>query len=341
MNRLWPATALGTSGGFQKLSFHQLPLAVLATAAAGGALAGSGWSEELAALPWIVSLVLVGLPHGAADFALSRRAWRGWPLVGLWLAYVAVMAGVAIGLVAAPLAAISVFVVLSCWHFGKAHVDSEPFASDWPERVVATLARGCGVLAVPLAAWPGATAGAASELVSLTVSGGRGEQLISVAAVQAAGLILLALTLLAVVVEGMLVIRTPGGGRRWLRLVMDMAVIAALGWFTAPLFSVGLYFLVWHSWRQMEPLAEAITGTIPSSWSQLGRSLVRIHAAALPLLVPTWAALGTAWWLWSAGHTPGDLAVLSIAAYLVVTPAHELLGELLRAGYDTRGGDTL
>jgi hypothetical protein len=41
-------------------------------------------------------------------------------------------------------------------------------------------------------------------------------------------------------------------------------------------------------------------------------------------------AIGAAWWLWSPDHTPRALAIVSIAAYLVVTPAHELLGSLLR-----------
>jgi hypothetical protein len=55
------------------------------------------------------------------------------------------------------------------------------------------------------------------------------------------------------------------------------------------------------------------------------RAITRIHVAALPLLVPTWLALGSAWWLCSATHSFRDLAILSIGAYLVVTPAHELL----------------
>jgi hypothetical protein len=58
----------------------------------------------------------------------------------------------------------------------------------------------------------------------------------------------------------------------------------------------------------------------------------RVHAAALPLLVPAWAALGLAWWAWSPDHALHDLAILSVGGYLVVTPAHELLGDLGPAG---------
>ena len=54
--------------------------------------------------------------------------------------------------------------------------------------------------------------------------------------------------------------------------------------------------------------------------------------SGLPLLVPAWATLGLAWWAWSPHHTLHDLAILSIGGYLVVTPAHELLGDLGATG---------
>jgi hypothetical protein len=57
-----------------------------------------------------------------------------------------------------------------------------------------------------------------------------------------------------------------------------------------------------------------------------------VHVAALPLLVPTWASLAAGWWVLSPGHSPSDLAILSLAVYEVVTPAHEALHDLLWAG---------
>lgn len=315
---------------FREVAFTRLPLGCLAAAAVAGAVGGTGWSVALGPVPWLVSLGLVGLPHGAADLAASRRVWNGWPLAGVWLAYVAAMAVVATGFFVAPLAAIAAFAAVSCWHFGAAHLNGDDRPDGGTCRTVAALSRGTAVLAVPLATWPAATAAAAADLAALAVGHTTAATLFAPAAIRAIGITLLAATMAAVVVEGLVAARTPGGLTVWSRLLAELAVFACLGQFTDPLFSVGLYFLAWHAWRQMEPLTKSLTGSSSSTWHDLGASLVRIHAAALPLLVPTWAAIGTVWWYQSTGHTLREVAIVSIAAYLIVTPAHELLGDLLR-----------
>lgn len=316
---------------FREVVFRRLPLACMAVAAALAAGCGASWTEALGPLPWIVSLGFVGLPHGAADFAASRRAWRGWSLALVWLAYAAVMAAVATGFAVAPLTAILAFAAVSCWHFGTAHLDADAAALGARLRIVASLARGCAVLAMPLAAWPAATARAAGHLAALAVDEPAAAALFDPAAVRAVGIALAAGTAAAAAIEGLASVRRPGGLRNWSRLLGELSVIMALGWCVDPLFAVGLYFLVWHAWRQMPPLAEALTGSVPGSWRRLGAALLRIHVAALPLLIPTWIAIGAVWWRWSADHTLRDLAIISIGAYLVVTPAHEMLGDLLRA----------
>lgn len=312
--------------------FHVAPLAILAAAAATGAVAGAGWSDRLAPLPWLVSLAFVGLPHGAADFAISRRAWRGRGLIALWLAYAAAIAVVGVGFMAAPVAVIVAFAVLSCWHFGVSHLAADGRPAGRLD-IAAVIARGGIVLAAPLVAWPVETAAAATDLVRLaTPHMLEPEPLLAPSAVRTTGLVLAVLTLLACGVEAswawMRPERRPG-----LRLMLvDLVVIGSLGLCTHPLFSVGLYFLVWHGWRQMEPLAEMLTGGPPRSWRELVGAVARIHAAALPLLLPTWVAIAAAWWLRSPAHDPRDLAILSIGVYLLVTPAHELLSDLLAAG---------
>ena len=315
---------------FREVAFRRLPLAVMAGAALAGAMGGPQWSAALGPLPWVVALGCVGLPHGAADFAVSHRVWQGWPLAIVWLAYTAVMAAVLAGFVAAPVPMIVAFTAVSCWHFGAAHFDTEESGASVTKRSVAALARGCLVLAVPLAAWPVATAAVAADLAALSVGRGPAADLFPPPAVRAAGLGLAAVSVAAAVAEALVAIRRPRSRRAWLKGLGELAVIASLGWYTDPLFSVGLSFLVWHGWRQMEPLAVSLTGARPRSWAALGRAVVWIHRAALPLLVPAWVAIGAAWWLWSPDHTPRALAIVSIAAYLVVTPAHELLGGLLR-----------
>jgi Brp/Blh family beta-carotene 15,15'-monooxygenase len=313
----WNADA--AEARFREVAFRRLPLACMAGAAAVAAWCGAGWTETLGPLPWIVSLGFVGLPHGAADFAARRRA------------YAAAMAAVAAGFAVAPAPAIVAFAAVSCWHFGAAHRDGEPPGGDLTPRPLAALCRGCAVLAMPLAVWPEATARAASNLAALAIGEPAAAALFPAATVRAAGIALAAVTVTTVAAEGLLAARRPGGLRAWFRLLSELATIVGLGWFAAPLFAVGLYFLIWHAWRQMPPLAESLTGSAPGSWRQLGAALLQIHVAAVPLLIPTWIAIGAVWWWGSAGHSLRDLAIVSIGGYLVVTPAHEMLGDLLRA----------
>lgn len=323
------------TGRFAEIVFHGLPLACLLIPAALAAVTGPAWSATLAPLPWIVSLAFVGLPHGAADFAVSRRAWRGRPLVALWIAYAVIMAAVAAGFAAAPLPALVIFAVLSCWHFGLADADLErPSPADWASRTLAAASRGAAALAAPLVAWPAATAATAGDLVRLVMPATAAiDARVTPEGVQVLGLVIGGVGAVALAVE---VARGLRGDRRvdWSRRLLDLAAIVALGITTDPLFAVGTYFLVWHAWRQMAPLAAVVGESPPSTWRELAAAVAAIHAAALPLLVPTWAALAAAWWAWSPSHSARDLALLSIGAYLVVTPAHELLGDLLRAVCD-------
>lgn len=312
--------------------FRGLPLAALAVAAAAGGLLGPGWSTRAAAIPWLIALAVVGLAHGATDFAVSRRLCPAAMLAPVWATYATIMAAVVGAYWLAPIAVLVLFVLLSTWHFGHAAAEAGGpggGGSAWPVWAAA-LARGGWMLGVPLAAWPAATAGVAADLLRLT---GHGELAaaapLAVTATRGFGLALVAAAAAAAVGEWVAVARQHDRTRCRQRLASELAATAALGLTTDPLFSVGMMFLVWHAWRQMEPLAVRLAGGSPTSWPQLGTALVRIHAAALPLLVPAWVVIGGAWWLRSPAHSAHDLAILSIAAYGVVTPAHECLGWML------------
>lgn len=317
------------AAAFRESAFRSLPLACMTIAAVAGAIAGSRSTEFFGPLPWLVSLAFIGLPHGAADFAVSRRSCHGGSLAAVWLAYVLAMAAVALAFVLTPLVTIVLFATVSVWHFGSAHGDSSAPASGVVERTVRALGRGGVVLALPFAVWPQASARSASDLAALVVGREMAGDLFVPPAVRTVGVVLVAVALTATAIEGLLARRQSRGPLAWQGVLVELAAIAFLGWCTDPLFSVGLYFLVWHAWRQMGPLAESLTGSAPRSLRELGPAVARVHIAGLPLLIPTWVAIGVVWWSWSEERTLRDLAVVSIAAYLIVTPAHELLGDLL------------
>lgn len=314
---------------FRAVVFGGLPLACLASAAAAGAVWGRGWSDRWAVWPWLVSLAVVGLPHGAVDWALTRRTCPTGAMQRLVIAYLAGMLAVLGLFVALPVPAVTLFAALSVWHFGMAHADGQwpPLDGTPATQAIAALARGGLVLAVPMARWPVETAAVADHVVALTAPR---PATFDPVIVQSAGLTLVAAAVAALAVEGARTWADPGARRRSLATAAEMAVFAGLGLTTVPLFSVGMYFLCWHAWRQMLLLAAVVTGTTPTGPVSLARSLTAIHVAALPLLVPTWLVLGAAWWLLSPAHSAADLATLSLVVYLVVTPSHDLLIDWVR-----------
>ncbi|MFM8634391.1 MAG: Brp/Blh family beta-carotene 15,15'-dioxygenase [Planctomycetia bacterium] len=309
--------------------FRTLPLSMMAAAAAGAALWGAGWTEQADAMPWLVSLGFVGLPHGAADLAIARRTRARGATLRLAAVYVAFMVGVLALFLAMPLLVIAVFAAVSVWHFGMAHADGEepPVTGGFTTQAVAAVARGGLVLGVPMARWPDATATVAGDVVRLVTG-----QPVSAepGLVRVFGIALTVLVIAAFLAEIVGARRRPEPLRRTMATALELSVIAALGLTTAPLFSVGVYFLCWHGWRQMRLLMPIVAGAAPTDAASLARGLAAVHFAGWPLLLPTWLALATAWWILSSDHSARDLALLSLAFYVVVTPSHDLLIDLMR-----------
>lgn len=312
---------------FDALAFRVVPLLAFAGAASACLAFGPAWSAAAAPWPWLSSLVFVGLPHGAADLAVTRRVGGDTAAVASLCAGYLVLMAVASGAFAiAPLPVLMVFVALSGWHFGAAHADTQ---SPPPVRrpralALAALARGAPVLGIPLAVQPEASAEVAAAVAALA----GGDPRYDPAVVRATGIVLVVLGAAGLAAEALRSRGDPGAPGRLRATVEDLAVIGLLESVADPLFAVGCYFLGWHAWRQMRLLAPALgCGAIDGPRS-LGTALVRIHAAALPLLVPTWAVVAAAWWWLPGANLPRDprgLAILSLAVYVVVTPSHDLL----------------
>ncbi|MGB8851990.1 MAG: Brp/Blh family beta-carotene 15,15'-dioxygenase [Pirellulales bacterium] len=330
-------------------AFRVLPLVLMLVLAVAGWLWGDEWSARYAACPWVVSLVCVGLPHGAADLAVARRRMTGRQLAVAASGYVAVLGVSLLAFVAAPAIVLPAFMVLSAWHFG--------------------LPLGGFAVGVPLIAWPDATADVAREVADVVV----GQPQFTSTDVRGLGLTIVAVSLV-VLIRNVTRAARHGGWRAAVANVLDASVITLLGLTTDPLFSVGVFFLCWHAWREMPHVASDISGSTaireargsvqargafgPSlrgpprrdlyrprsrrpayDARELVLQLVTVHLAALPLLVPTWLALAAAWGLLPGSrleHSLRGLAILSLAAYVVVTPPHvaavSLGGRMMRLG---------
>jgi len=316
------------------VAFRLIPLAILVMAGGTAAWAGPAWSTRHAAVPWLVALALVGLPHGAADLAVLARLRGPRAARRLFAAATLLSCAVLLALVLAPRMALAAFVAVSVWHFGVAHArgQSPPPAAAGGALAVAAVARGAGVLGMPLAVWPAETAAVADRVVALAAGPGPP---VAQALVHTWGLAILAVAVAALAREAWAARRSPAGRGRTAATGVDLLASGLLSIAAHPLFSVGVYFLCWHAWREMRPLLRVLAPRSltpdgrPVGLTSLIRGIAAVHRAALPLLIPTWAAVAAVWWFKSPGHAIDDLALVSLAAYVVVTPAHEALLDLI------------
>ncbi len=311
-----------------------LPLAVLATAAFLG-LADPSFTSRAAPWPFAIALVVLGMPHGAADWVVAARL-SGRPGFGSRLAgfawYLAMMAA-SLGLIAwQPGFAALLFIVLTVFHFGMADATALRADKDGPvARWGLALGRGLLLLATafaahPLEAWapfaqigeslsPWASQAWRPDPASLQRSA-------LVGAFAGAGLAL----------AGAAARVRAGHARDAACDLAEHALVAAMAGLADPLFAVGCYFIGVHAFRHTRRLActslvIARTERDRASGQELpltGRFL-RIHLLSAPLMWPTALSFAPLCWL-LGGATLHALTVASIAFYMITTLPHHLLG---------------
>ena len=275
---------------------------------------GGAAAPALTPWPFLISLLFLGLPHGAADGAVLLRSWR---VKGLWavgLAYLGLFGSVLLLFLVAPAFTVLAFLVLTVIHFGLADAQTDlPARAPLRTRRMWAAARGGSVVAVPFAIDPMAAWKPFAHLIGLL--GGPTD--VSLQFLGATGGIAVAVALLC----GIAVAVSPfrPGQRAWLESALILIVCAT----TNPLYAVGAYFLAVHAFRQCAGLgADPAIGGAPGD--SLARRLLRTHVASIPLLIPSWVLLLTiaaALEAWSAY----DLAVLSLGFYIVATLPHHWL----------------
>ncbi|MEM6392474.1 MAG: Brp/Blh family beta-carotene 15,15'-dioxygenase [Planctomycetota bacterium] len=292
----------------------------------------------LTAWPWIVALLVFGMPHGAADWAVhqAERRHRGRSL-GLpsFTGYLLVMAIAAAALAFAPILTVTGFFVLTAFHFGMAdatHALGSPRSTVRRSRAVwwaLGISRGTLVLAVPFAIDPER----AWLPFALLTQTGLDDLYLPVAALQAvSGLAAAALVITLIMAAVCIPPRAWRQPRHWF-IVESVAAVALLA-LTPPLFAVGAYFLCIHAPKhtlRLAGLTRWITPhhpTAPRTASLLTR-LRHVHRESLPLW-PLSIAIILAWaWLLPDGLAATSLAAASIGFYIVTTLPHHLLGTRL------------
>lgn len=295
------------------------------------ALAGS-IPLSLQYLPLLVSVLVLGLPHGAVDHLVLPRA-RDEPvtrrsLATIGLLYLVIGGAYAAIWVLAPAVAFVLFILLTLFHWGQGDVYAliELTGVDYLEgpgsRVLALLVRGGLPMLVPLVAFPEQYAFVAGTLVGL----------FDPAATAALEPVFQSRVRLAVGIGfGLIVVATLGRGlvrtgptKPWLIDAGETIGLVALFALVPPVLAIGLYFCFWHSIRHIlrtmlvdDRATSALSrGSLAEGGHRFARDAAPLTGGAIVVLA------GVALLVPQTTATVPDVAALYLVTIAILTLPH-------------------
>jgi Brp/Blh family beta-carotene 15,15'-monooxygenase len=251
-------------------------------------------------VPFAVSLLFVGLPHGAVDHLAPWRA-RSETITPARLGVIGalyLLLGTAVLLVwlVAPVVGFVSFILVTWLHWGQGELyplialAGVDYLSNEPARWVTVLARGSLPMLVPLVAFPDQY-----RLVATTLTGAFGSSTLGWASVaftvsgRAASAVIVGLTCVGTIARGY--VRTDDY-RPWLLDAGELLLLLAYFSVVPPILAVGCYFCLWHSLRHVvrlialdETAVDALEAGRPlwACW-QFARDAAPLTAAALAFI---------------------------------------------------------
>ena len=305
------------------------PLAALVAAAVAVLAQRAHWLPvNWWLLPWVLSFVCFGLPHGAVDHDVvlslypPLRRQRGAMAVVLAV-YLALCLLVLSGWFVAPRAWFGGFVVLTWAHWGLAdlwwswHRDHAYFSSR-RHRVIFALWRGALPMLIPLVFDPGLYRETVAKTCGLFLQVPPDPEWLESVPTR---VVALAVALGLGVTDFILVPRQAR--TRWLNLTEGSSLLVFFGVLPA-LASVGLYFAFWHGLRHIQRVL-MVEGW---SWSRFVWRALPNTLGALALLV------ALAFVVRPAAGDGGQLVGIYLALIAALTVPHALLV----AALDARAG---
>lgn len=272
-------------------------------------------------LLFAVSVALLGLPHGATDLLLARSlVGRRWSARWAWMtagAYVVLALLVVAFWIAAPLAGLIGFALLSLLHFGLADVEAGSRAEGW--TAVEVVGRGSLALVVPVLFHPEAIGQVVAWLVPGTSPGVFLEPLPPLFD------LLLGWMLGAVLIT---FVRDLTSGPRRRTRAYEMAALGAAAAMLPPLAFFALYFCGWHSMRHAIDMAAALPEARRGGWA----AAVAYARISAPLSLAALAMAAFAYTLLRP-TTPADAALMQVVfvGLAALTVPHMLLVDVRRA----------
>ncbi len=334
------------AGRFVWCSARMVPWCALGAATLLGLLA-PGWTATAASWPFVIALLFFGMPHGAADWTVAARL-AGRDTLGARLAgftgYLLMMGACTGFMMWQPGMAALLFLLLTVFHFGMADATAVHADADGPvARWGMVLGRGLLLLSTAFATHPEAAWAPFADIAAAFCRGT--PWMPDVPALQALAKLGVASGALLAACSAFARVRR-GHARDAALDLAEHALVLAMASLADPLFAVGCFFLGVHAFRHSRRLA--CTRTIlepPAAPGDLLGRLARVHVLSLPLMWPTALCLAPICWL-LGGFGLHELAVASIAFYMITTLPHHLLGLKLpqpdlsparRASGDVRG----
>lgn len=252
------------------------------------------WAQYL---PLALSVVLVGLPHGALDHLVPSRL-RGEPATARSLAAVGLLYAVLGGAYAAgwflvPAACFVGFILLTLAHWGQGDVHALVALAGGdhlrtrPQRALAAVVRGGFPMLVPLVAFPEQYRRVAEALVAPFLGDASALAVAFAPRTRLAVGVGFALLVAAHLTLGYL---RRGTGRGFQRDVGETLLLGVFFSTVPPILAVGTYFCLWHAARHVARLVLLDPPAVDAlSRDEVGPAIGRFARQAAPL---TLASLG-------------------------------------------------
>ena len=312
-------------------------------------LAISPWIHSVPAgylaVPLLISILVLGLPHGALDHRTAALVWpmgRTQNQLIFHAAYLGLAGSYLLLWFIDPLTAFALFLILTIFHWGQGDIDFGKRQHDGAglseHPILMTLVRGGAPVILPILFWPSVVESVAGWTMALFPSSALVSTGISPTLPGSLRILLGGLFFAAVARAVMLDLpskrRVSGSGGDAAAAVTPLWETVGLVLFFSlvhPLLAIGLYFPFWHGLRHLDGLRTDLSrGAEPLAWRE-------ILVAALPLTVVSvilMAALGLLvagrWNLTSvAGLYLVLLAILTLP-HAVVVGARDYFGRNAR-----------
>ncbi len=282
--------------------------------------------SAIALYPFLISLVFLGLPHGAWDhrvIAAARGTTLSWHHLTIVCAAYTLMVGLygALWLAAPPLAFV-LFIVQSWLHWGQgdaAYLQSRYATRTGPPQWLTWIVRGGAPILLPIFRFPEEFARIAGGVTGLFTPQRAGTWLLP-PSLCGSGLFLLTVSVVAYLI---LVVRSPGRADPASRVVAveDVAEVSLLYTVFAvanPVLAVGIYFCCWHGLRHIARLLLLEESSrVLCATGRVAAAGVCFGWQCLPILL---AALGMLWgaYLWAVRTGASDGTTTALSVYLAM-----------------------